>query len=263
MFEVDEELRDTTFSSGIDEVGRGCLAGPVVVAAVTWDHRKAARQPWFPLLADSKQLSAETRAQLFPLILAEAQRVRLASLSHMLVDYLNILVASHHGFELVAPPYDPEAPLFIDGANKPKSLAYGRTLVRGDARQSAIAAASVVAKVTRDALMVELAQLYPHYGFERHMGYGTAFHKQALARHGASRLHRKSYRPVTVLCDSSAARDEAWLQRLDAVADADVTALWRDFSDQYAALSLEGARRVMAAFQRRGLALLPSPRDLA
>ncbi len=261
MFEVDEELHEASFSSGIDEVGRGCLAGPVVVAAITWNHRMAAKQSWFPLLADSKQLSPETRAQLFPLILAQAQRVRLASLSHMLVDYLNILVASHHGFELVAPPYDPEAPLFIDGANKPKSLAYGRTLVRGDARQSAIAAASVVAKVTRDALMVDLAQKYPNYGFEQHMGYGTAFHRQALARYGACPLHRKSYRPVTVLCGEDDVRDRALLDRLGTAADAELSALWRDFSTQYALLTLDGARRIMAAFQRRGLALLPSPRD--
>ncbi len=234
-----------------------------MVAAVTWDHRQAAAQPWFPLLADSKQLSAERRAELFPLILAQAHRVRVASLNQVLVDFLNILVASHHGFELVAPAFDAEVPLFIDGANKPKSLTYARTLIKGDARQSAVAAASVVAKVSRDALMVALDQRFPVYGFARHMGYGTPEHKRALASHGACPLHRKSYAPVAALCPLETDADTHWLERVEQAAECERVALWRAYLLAYATLSTQGARRVTAAFHRRGLALLPAPRDLA
>ena len=113
-FEVDaqQNLREAV---GIDEVGRGCLAGPVVVAAVGWDCQTAAEQPWFAHLADSKQIDARRRAELYPQILAHAHYIRVATLSHMVVDLINILRATLHGFELVAPPYHAERPLFIHG----------------------------------------------------------------------------------------------------------------------------------------------------
>lgn len=259
IFEVDQ-LLEVPQSSGIDEVGRGCLAGPVVVACVTWDHKSATGLPWFHQLTDSKKLDATRRAELFKPILEAATRVRVAVLSHMMVDLLNILRATLHGFELVAPTYDDHIPLFLDGNQRPPGLPWGRTLVKGDSRQSAVAAASVVAKVTRDALMVRLDRQTPGYGFARHMGYATKMHRDAIASLGPGLYHRKSFAPVANQCAEPVEADETWLNKAKGAEHATLGTTWEAFCRAYPSLSLEGARRVMKCFHERGLQIIPTPK---
>lgn len=177
---------------GIDEAGRGPLAGPVVAAAVILD-RAAVPQG----IADSKRLSAPRRAALAEQILASAAvGIGIASVEE--IDALNILRASdlamRRATEALAPT--PDAAL-IDGNRVPPGLpCEGRAVVGGDARCLSIAAASIVAKVTRDRLMDDLAARHPGYGWERNRGYGTAEHLAALAVLGVTPQHRRSFAPV-------------------------------------------------------------------
>lgn len=256
-FEIDRLLEPGTYATGIDEVGRGCLAGPVVVAAVGWRCDEAAAQPWFSLLADSKQIDAQRRAELLPHILAQADYVRVATLSHMVIDLINILRATLHGFELVAPVFQQDRPLFVDGNQRPVTLPYARTLVKGDSRMSAIAAASVVAKVTRDAMMVRLGRAQPEYGYEQHMGYATARHRKAIAECGPGLHHRKCFAPISKMCSEENEQDHIWLARIQSKQRP--AELWEAFCHAYPQLSLDGARRALRAFHQRGLKLLPAP----
>lgn len=252
-FELDDPSFCAPVATGIDEVGRGCLAGPVMVAAVTWDSRAAAAQSWFSSLKDSKLLSAQKRAWLFPLILQQASYVRVASLSHVVIDCINILQATLHGFELVAPAFS-SIPLLIDGNKKPSSLHWAETLIKGDSRHSAIAAASIVAKVIRDGVMVHLDRQDPLYGFSAHKGYATTVHREALQLHGPGLFHRKSFAPISAMCAQANDHDSFWLEKLAVVENPDVLRdLWLDFTQAYASLSLGGARRVVASFEKRGL----------
>ncbi len=177
---------------GVDEAGRGPWAGPVVVAAVTF-HGK--RPP--DGLGDSKMLTAEVRERLFGTIMAMADvSVVLASPSR--IDAMNIRGATLWAMaRAVAGLAERPAGALIDGRDVPPGLSCGgRALVRGDARSPSIAAASIVAKVTRDRLMTALAASTPGYGFERHKGYGTAEHAAALAALGVCVHHRRSFEPV-------------------------------------------------------------------
>jgi ribonuclease HII len=178
--------------AGVDEVGRGPLAGPVTAAAVILDP---ARIP--DGLGDSKTLSASRRAALFDQIMKCAQ-VSIAHATVEEIDTLNILRASHLAMErAVAGLSMPPAHCLIDGNLIPSGLK-GRAspLIKGDALSQSIAAASIVAKVTRDRIMVDLAQQFPGYGFERHAGYPTKAHLDALLNLGVSPVHRQSFRPV-------------------------------------------------------------------
>lgn len=260
-FELDADFKDFSAVTGIDEVGRGCLAGPVVVAAVTWNSHVLSYLDWFPDLADSKLLDPATRRFLFPRILAGALRVRVGVVSQILIDYLNILNATLHGFELVAPPFDPRIPLLIDGNQKPASLIWARTVVKGDRKLSAVAAAAIVAKVSRDQLMERLARRETRFGFEIHKGYATERHRAALARLGPTPFHRKTFRPVRDWLPESGAMDE----RLIGALSSEPVALrrnWAYFRDHYQLFSLAGCRKILTGFQEAGLAVLPSPRDL-
>jgi ribonuclease HII len=177
---------------GVDEVGRGPLAGPVTAAAVRLD---LARLP--AGLDDSKKLTAARRAALARAIHASAL-VSVAHASVAEIDALNILRASHLAMCRAVAGL-PEAPdlALVDGNVLPRELpCAGRAVVGGDARALSIAAASIVAKVARDALMVELAQHFPGYGWETNAGYGTSAHLAALRDIGVSPHHRRSFAPV-------------------------------------------------------------------
>jgi ribonuclease HII len=177
--------------AGVDEAGRGPLAGPVVAAAVVLDPNIIPHG-----LADSKMLDAEARRELHQAIVATS-RVGIGVASVDRIDAENILNASLWAMaQAVAQlPCSPKLVL-VDGNKAPVLSQPCRTIVRGDAKCASIAAASIVAKVTRDAMMAELGRTFPGYGFERHKGYGTAEHHAAIERLGITPHHRRSFRPV-------------------------------------------------------------------
>lgn len=180
--------------AGVDEAGRGPWAGPVVAAAVILDPDHIPQG-----IADSKVLMPEEREAIFPRILATS-RVGIGIASVDRIDRDNILNATLWAMSeaVKALPERPRLAL-IDGNKAPRLACETRTLVRGDAVCLSIAAASIIAKVTRDRLMVALGREHPHYGFERHKGYGTAEHQWALTTHGATLHHRRSFRPVQLV----------------------------------------------------------------
>lgn len=177
---------------GVDEAGRGPLAGPVVAAAVILD-------PARPIagLNDSKKLSAKKRMALAGLIRERALAWAVAEASVEEIDQLNILHASMLAMQraVAALQVTPERAL-IDGNRCPSLAMPAEAVVQGDAKVAVIAAASILAKTVRDEGMLGLHAQYPHYGFDRHMGYPTAAHCAALAAHGVSPVHRRSFAPV-------------------------------------------------------------------
>ena len=178
--------------AGTDEVGRGPLAGPVVAAAVILDP---ARIP--AGLADSKTLTAQTRERLFDLIICNAQ-VGIGAASVAEIDEINILRAAHLAMcrALAALPTTP-GHVLVDGNLIPRGLSIPATaIIQGDAKSASIAAASIIAKVTRDRIMVDLAQQFDAYGWERNSGYPTPEHLERLKSHGVTPHHRTSFKPV-------------------------------------------------------------------
>lgn len=179
-------------SAGVDEVGRGPLAGPVVAAAVILPEGYVLAG-----LTDSKRLSARRREQLAAVLRDEAEGWALGSASAAEIDVLNI----HHATLLamrravLALP-EPPAELLVDGRFTPEGPWRATAVIGGDATVPAISAASVIAKVARDALLTELHDRYPAYGFDRHAGYPTPLHLAALAEHGPCPEHRRSFAPV-------------------------------------------------------------------
>ena len=180
--------------AGVDEAGRGPLAGPVVAAAVILDRASIPGG-----IADSKLLDAEARRGVYQAILASAQvGIGIADVER--IDADNILNATLWAMrEAVARLGSRPKLVLIDGNRAPHLDCATRTIVQGDARCLSIAAASIVAKVARDAIMAELARDYPHHGFDRHKGYSTAEHFAAIARHGVTPHHRRSFRPVQLV----------------------------------------------------------------
>jgi ribonuclease HII len=191
-FESAALARGLAVIAGVDEVGRGPLAGPVTAAAVVLD---LAAIP--PGLADSKTLTAKRRETLFVRIMASA-RVGVAHATVEEIDRLNILHASHLAMErAVAALGSVPDHLLIDGNLIPVGLrGRAEAIVKGDARSLSIAAASIIAKVTRDRIMVDLAQQHPGYGWEVNAGYPTKQHLEALLNLGVTAWHRRSFRPV-------------------------------------------------------------------
>lgn len=179
--------------AGMDEAGRGPLAGPVVAAAVVLDP---ARIP--DGLDDSKRLTFEQREVLFERIVSSALGVAMASVSAEGIDGMNILRASLEAMRRAACGLSVRPKLALaDGRDVPPGLpCEGRALVRGDQRSQSIAAASIVAKVMRDRMMAGCGRVHVHYGFEVHMGYATVRHRTAIGLHGpVARLHRTSFAP--------------------------------------------------------------------
>lgn len=192
QFETAAFARGATRIAGVDEVGRGPLAGPVTAAAVVLDPERIPEG-----LNDSKALSAKRREALFTAILEMAE-VSIAHASVAEIDEINILRASHLAMERALAGLSP-APdhALIDGNLLPRGLTLSaEPVIKGDARSLSIAAASIVAKVTRDRIMVDLAQQHPGYGWESNAGYPSKSHILALQNLGVTPHHRRSFRPV-------------------------------------------------------------------
>jgi len=192
LFELAARANGASVIVGVDEAGRGPLAGPVTAAAV---RLHPDRIP--PGLNDSKQMTAARRNQLFALILDSAD-VGIGHASVEEIDQINILRASHLAMcrAIAALPAVPDHVL-IDGNMIPQGLACrAEAIVGGDARCLSIAAASIIAKVTRDRIMVDLAQQHPGYGWDRNAGYPTREHVAALQNLGVTPAHRRSFKPV-------------------------------------------------------------------
>ncbi len=178
--------------AGTDEAGRGPLAGPVVAAAVILDPDNIPEG-----LNDSKQLSAAKRDRLFDMIMATAH-VSIASSGPRLIDERNILRASLDAMRrcVLGLAVSPQMVL-ADGRDIPPGIpCAGRAVIKGDSRSVSIAAASIIAKVTRDRMMERAGLVYPAYGFAKHAGYGTRQHRDALIAEGPCPLHRMSFRPL-------------------------------------------------------------------
>ena len=191
-FETAAHLRGLSRICGVDEVGRGPLAGPVTAAAVILDPDHIPRG-----LDDSKRLTVRRRAALAAEI-ADRAEVSIAHASVAEIETHNILRASHLAMiRAIAGLSVPPGHVLIDGNMVPRGLNHSsETLVGGDGRSLSIAAASIVAKVTRDALMADLARAHPGYGWERNAGYGTAQHKAALLDLGVTPHHRRGFKPI-------------------------------------------------------------------
>ncbi|HWA90391.1 MAG TPA: ribonuclease HII [Rhizomicrobium sp.] len=178
--------------AGVDEAGRGPLAGPVVAAAVILERRRIPKG-----LNDSKQLTAEARAALFPQIMAMAVAVGVGEASVDEIDLVNIRQATHLAMARAVRALTVAATFaLVDGNDAPALPCPCDTLIDGDARSVSIAAASIIAKVTRDRMMDALHDEHPHYGWITNKGYGTSEHLSALGRHGPTRHHRRSFAPV-------------------------------------------------------------------
>jgi ribonuclease HII len=186
--------------AGIDEAGRGPLAGPVVAAAAILPPRWA--EVGLPAeiagLNDSKQLTETQREKFFGFITTCGEiEFGIAQVSATVIDEINILQATHRAMNDALAQLSPLPPHALVDGRPVKTLRVPQTaIVKGDARSYSIAAASVLAKVTRDRLMLEFHRQFPEYGFARHKGYGTAQHLAAIAKHGACPIHRKSFAPL-------------------------------------------------------------------
>ena len=178
---------------GIDEAGRGPLAGPVVAAAVVLPMGYE-----LPGLNDSKKLTAKKREALYEHLMADDTVLKcVAEASVQEIDELNILRATHLAMARAAQGISPAVDFcLIDGLAVPNFPLPSQNLVKGDARCLSIAAASVLAKVTRDRYMTQLARQFPQYGFDRHAGYGTKAHLEAIRKYGVTLHHRRSFAPV-------------------------------------------------------------------
>lgn len=178
--------------AGVDEAGRGPLAGPVVAAAVILDELNPIKG-----LADSKQLSAARRAALYDEIRAKALCCSVAEASVQEIDALNILQATMLAMRRAVQGLRLKpAKVLVDGNRLPPLDVLAEAIVQGDAKVQAISAASILAKVTRDRQLEALHAQHPQYGFDRHKGYGTAQHLAALREHGPLPAHRRSFAPV-------------------------------------------------------------------
>lgn len=193
--------------AGIDEVGRGALAGPVVAAAVILPCQIDAT--WLNQVKDSKQLSPAKRELLFGCIHEVAISVGVGMVHHEVIDDRGIVKATRLAMKLaidqLSPP--PES-LLIDYIRLPEVLLPQKGITNGDELCLSIACASIVAKVTRDRLMVELDRIYPGYGLANHKGYGTKQHFSCLCRLGPSPIHRQSFRPISVIIQERLSREE-------------------------------------------------------
>lgn len=178
--------------AGVDEAGRGPLAGPVIAAAVILDDLKPIQG-----LADSKKLSTKRREKLFDEIRAKSLCFSIAEASVQEIDALNILQATLLAMQRAVEGLRLKPnKVLVDGNRLPRLDILAEAIVQGDAKVSAISAASILAKVHRDRLCADMHQAYPEYGFDQHKGYGTQAHLNALNAHGATPLHRRSFAPV-------------------------------------------------------------------
>jgi len=204
-FERELWQKGTTLVAGVDEAGCGPLAGPVVAGAVLFPHSwlETGLHSKLRGLNDSKQLTEEEREKYFKIITSHPEiRFGVATVDVEMIDRINILQAAHRAMGLALEQLQPAPQHVLVDGRPVKSLRFPNTpLVKGDCRSYSIAAASVVAKVTRDRLMQEYDRMYPGYGFAEHKGYGTPQHLAAIAAKGPCPIHRRSFspfRPVAV-----------------------------------------------------------------
>ncbi len=201
-FESERSLRTQglVLIAGVDEAGRGPLAGPVVAAAVVFPAEwiDTGLPPALAGLNDSKQLTEKQRETFFHVIESRPEiRSGIARVDAAMIDKWNILRATHHAMnEALAQLNPPPQHALVDGL-RVKSLRFQQTpLVKGDSRSFSIAAASVMAKVTRDRIMLDYDRQWPEYGFAKHKGYGTPEHLAAIAKHGPCPIHRLTFAPL-------------------------------------------------------------------
>ena len=181
--------------AGVDEAGRGPLAGPVVVAAVVLDSRNPIEG-----LDDSKKLSRKRREELYPLIIECSAAWAVVEVGPEEIDRVNILQATMLGMQRAVDQLQPTPPLaWVDGNRAPEMDCKVRTIIQGDSLEPAISAASILAKVARDRMMCQLHHSFPQYRFDRHKGYPTAEHLTLLAKHGPCVVHRRTFAPVRKL----------------------------------------------------------------
>lgn len=186
--------------AGVDEVGRGPLAGPVVAAAVILDPETP-----IPGVTDSKKLAGARREELAEHIRAGSRAWAIAEVAPDEIDRMNILQASLHAMKLAVDKLAlPPVHVLVDGRDRPPLSVPSESIIGGDARIPAIGAASILAKVYRDELMVRAHERYPVYGFDGHKGYPTKSHLENLTRHGPCDIHRRSFAPVRNWLDGNA-----------------------------------------------------------
>jgi ribonuclease HII len=187
-----------TFVAGLDEAGRGALAGPVTAAAVILPLNDGQLLDNLTGVNDSKQLTASIREKLFTGITQQALAYGIASVSAAVIDEIGIIPATKRAMTTAVSQLTPAAQfLLIDGRIRLTTLATPQqSVIRGDTQSLSIAAASILAKVTRDRFMIELDARYPQYSFARHKGYGTPQHLSALEQHGPCPQHRHSFAPI-------------------------------------------------------------------
>jgi ribonuclease HII len=199
LFAFDRGL-GTRLVAGADEAGRGCLAGPLVAAAVLIDYERLSHSDRRALggLHDSKQMRPEEREQLYPAVLRAAARVSVVVRCSRGIDERGLHVTNIEALSRALERLAPEAgaTCLVDGFSLRECAVAHRAVIEGDGTSAAIAAASVIAKVTRDRYMHRIAGRYPGWGFEEHVGYSTPEHRAAIERLGISPLHRRSFQSV-------------------------------------------------------------------
>jgi len=189
QFENDCSEKGFQFVCGVDEAGRGPLAGPVCAAAVILPAGIEIAG-----LNDSKKLTDKRRRELFPIIQEKAIAYGIAFADHSEIDQINILQATLLAMERAINSLSVKADFALIDGNREKDFGLPvQTVVKGDSRSASIAAASILAKVTRDDYMLEMAKTYPQYGFEIHKGYGTKAHYEALEKYGPCQIHRMTF----------------------------------------------------------------------
>ncbi|MBD1380028.1 ribonuclease HII [Metabacillus arenae] len=190
-FEKQAKAAGFNVIAGIDEVGRGPLAGPVVAAAVVLDEYF-----FLPGLTDSKKLSWEKREEFYDFIMGNAKAVGIGVVTSEEIDQLNIYEATKKAMleAITSLSIEPDY-LLIDAMKLPINTKQS-SIIKGDAKSISIAASSCIAKVTRDRMMKQYAEIYPEYGLEKHMGYGTKQHLEAIKSYGATPIHRMSFAPL-------------------------------------------------------------------
>jgi len=199
LFAFDRGLQ-SRYVAGTDEAGRGCLAGPLVAAAVLIDYERLSVSDRRALsgLHDSKQMTETQRLEMYPCVLRAAERVSVVVRSAAGIDRRGLHVTNIEALSLALERLAPgeDAISLVDGFRLPRCGVPHRRVVKGDATSAAIAAASVIAKVTRDRYMREVAPRHPGWGFDEHVGYSTPEHRQAIETIGISPLHRRSFQSV-------------------------------------------------------------------
>jgi ribonuclease HII len=199
LFAFDRGLQ-SRFVAGADEAGRGCLAGPLVAAAVLIDYERLSNSDRRALagLHDSKQMTEERRLLMYPCVLRAAERVSVVVRSAAGIDRRGLHVTNIEALSMALERLAPvqAATCLVDGFSLPRCAVPHRAVIQGDGTSAAIAAASVIAKVTRDRYMRDAASRHPGWGFEEHVGYSTPEHRAAIEEKGISPLHRRSFQSV-------------------------------------------------------------------